>query len=95
MSKPQPQPTPPPPSSLCNCRTPILPVQVYYFIPVGFRGDLKQMCQAFNLTRKPGAEKAQRPHMAGSFIKDFCCSNVCWGAWAFSFKTYTTCIRIL
>ncbi|CAE7323649.1 L96, partial [Symbiodinium microadriaticum] len=34
--------------------------EVYYFIPVGFRGDLKQMCQAFNLTRKPGAEKAQR-----------------------------------
>ncbi|CAE7298093.1 unnamed protein product, partial [Symbiodinium sp. KB8] len=33
--------------------------EVYYFIPVGFRGDLKQMCQAFNLTRKPGAELVQ------------------------------------
>ncbi|CAE7709926.1 unnamed protein product [Symbiodinium sp. CCMP2592] len=31
--------------------------EVYYFIPVGFRGDLKQMGQAFNLTRKPGSEK--------------------------------------
>ena len=29
-----------------------------YFIPVGFRGDLKYLAQAFNLTRKPGKEHA-------------------------------------
>lgn len=33
-------------------------MQVYYFIPVGFRGDLKQVVQAFNLKRKPGSEQA-------------------------------------
>ena len=30
-----------------------------YFIPVGFRGDLKYLAQAFNFTRKPGKEQDQ------------------------------------
>ena len=49
------------------------------------------MGQAFNLTRKPGAEKVQRPHMAGSLIKGLLHCLLGLGAFAFGLKTYVEC----
>ena len=74
---------------------PIVPVQVYYFIPVGFRGDLKQMGQAFNLTRKPGSEKVQRLHMARFWIKGFFHCLLGLGVFGFRHKTCRSCSRTL
>ena len=36
-----------------------------FFIPVGFRGDLKYLAQAFNFTRKPGKEQDEPGRVMG------------------------------